>query len=119
MEDYEKDIDGRRFYLNLKDAQGCFNQIEITLSHLFRIKHPVLQDRTYSDCLYEFLDSRNYLRRDIIEVGCGLGDLAANLIERDQKRGAIESYTAFDISPTLLKVTQDRLVGQRQFFELS
>ena len=88
-----KDIDGCSFYLNLVDPNLTFNNIEITLAHLFRKKMQILGNHNYSDCLYQFLQKRNHIKRDIIEIGCGLGDLALNLLKpKENVKYDINSY---------------------------
>lgn len=110
MEDYLKDIDGRAFYLNLVDPNLTFNNIEITLAHLFRKKMQILDNRNYSDCLYQFLQKKNYIKQDIIEVGCGLGDLALNLLKPERNvKYDINSYVMYDISPSLIETEHRRL----------
>jgi len=105
-----KDVDGREFYLGELNPFETFNRIEITLSHLFREKMPVLSGRNYSDCLWDFVCEHGLYRPNVIEVGCGLGDLALNVIQRASNMGyPIESYVMYDISESLLNFEQQRL----------
>jgi SAM-dependent methyltransferase len=110
MEEHLKDINGRAFYINLIDPNLTFNNIEITLAHLFRKKMKVLGNRNYSDCLYQYLKKKNYIKQDIIEIGCGLGDLALNLLKTGENvKHDINNYVMYDISPSLMDVERERL----------
>lgn len=104
------DIDGKIYYTKDIDPHAVFNKLEITLSHLFREKMAVLGNRTYSDCVFEFLKRRGYSRPAVVEVGCGLGDIALNVLAAgNRKRFGIEKYVMVDISPELLRVQRERL----------
>lgn len=104
-----KVIDGRDFYINMLDPNVNFNKTEITLSHLFRKKLAVLGNRNYSDCLFNYLHSRNILRPQIMEVGGGLGDVAFNLLNAARDNGyKINEYISFDISLSLLNAQKTK-----------
>lgn len=105
-----KDIDGKVYYTKNIDPLAVFNKLEITLSHLFRKKIGVLGNRTYSDCLFQFLERKGYLRPTIVEVGCGLGDIALNLLGASgESFSEVDKYIMVDISPRLLEVQRQRL----------
>lgn len=105
-----KVIDGRDFYLGKLNPFDTFNQIEITLSHIFREKTPSLGNRNYSDCMLDFLNRHELYRSQVVEIGCGLGDLAFNFVQRARELDQpIDSYVIYDISPELLRVEQERL----------
>src|SRR4051812_42619071 len=99
MNDSLKDIDGSLYYTQDIDPQAVFNRLEITLSHLFRGRMEVLGNRNYSDCVVDFLIDRGHLRPSILEVGCGIGDLALNLLASCAERGCpVTHYSMVDIS---------------------
>lgn len=106
------DIDAQDFYKNPLDPFLTFNRNEITLSHLFRAKMPILGNRTYAECLYHYLNIHGYIRPQIIEVGCGLGDIALGMLSIAEKESASDlKYILYDISPTLLDYAMERLIG--------
>ena len=115
-----KDIDGRNFYLGPLNPFQTFNQTEINLSHIFRNKTPVLGDRTYSDYLFDYMNQQGYLRAEVIEIGCGLGDLALNYLNAlDRYSGPIIHYRMYDISPSLIEIDRNRLGDRVQDYILA
>ncbi len=92
----------------VEDAEAQFRDVETTLSHLFRDPHPLLQGGTYAQRLTESLVQRQLLgadTRDVLEVGAGLGTLAAGILTtlRDAHPDVYDplAYTICDLSPAL------------------
>lgn len=91
----------------LTDAQRQFDQIETTISHIFREPHVALDDRSYGQAFCDWLITSGQMKSSckIIEIGCGLGYFAKAILDRleavypDIYDGL--SYTLFDLSPEL------------------
>jgi len=105
------------------DAPRQFSEVETTLSHLFRDPHPALGGASYGERLADALVERGLLgpgTRRILEVGGGLGHVAAGLLGRlrDGQPDVFEgvSYTVFDLSPAL-RAAQGELLTDRGLSE--
>jgi SAM-dependent methyltransferase len=103
-------------------AQHQFDHKETTLSHLLRVPHPVLartpesgarELRTYGQALADVLLARGAITGAvrILEIGAGLGYVAADVIRRLRDAGHEVSYTIVDLSPALAEAQQQRLAG--------
>ncbi len=100
----------------MEDAEAQFADVETTLSHLFRVPHPLLRGATYAERLADTFWMRGLFGpqvRRIVEVGGGLGHLAAGLLT-DLKTRAPEvyaqlDYTIVDLSPALRRAQEARL----------
>jgi hypothetical protein len=57
-----------------------FDEVETTVSHLFRRPHPALQGRTFGRALHDALSARKLLdAHQVVELGGGAGFVAAEL----------------------------------------
>lgn len=76
-----------------------FDNVETTISHLFRFPHPALGGRTYGEALADGLAARGLLPSDapLCEVGGGLGSVGAEIAGR-----AGLPWISLDLSPRLL-----------------
>ncbi len=92
----------------IDDADVQFDEVETTLSHLFRVPHPALGGATYASRMADALVNRGLATADtqaMVEVGGGTGLFAAGLL--DTMRSAHPTiydglhYTIVDISPIL------------------
>jgi len=91
----------------LTDAQRQFDQIETTISHIFREPHVALDKRSYGQAFCDWLIASGRIGSSckIIEIGCGLGYFANAIL--DHLETAYPdiynklSYTLFDLSPEL------------------
>src|SRR5690606_26561687 len=84
------------------DAQ--FDHQETTLSHLLRVPHPALRDRTYGEALIDALIARDAIPDGhvrVLEVGAGLGYVAQHVIARLRDTGRTVEYTIVELSPAL------------------
>lgn len=91
----------------LTDPQHQFDQVETTISHMFREPHAALNDRSYGQAFCDWLIANKRINPPcrIIEIGCGLGYFANALLDHLQTAypDAYDqlSYTLFDLSPAL------------------
>jgi|GEM_PF-1981585 len=91
----------------LTDPQRQFDQIETTISHMFREPHTALDNRSYGQAFCDWLVASGQLKSPckIVEIGCGLGYFANAILDRLQGEypGIYDglSYTLFDLSPEL------------------
>jgi hypothetical protein len=92
------------------DAFRVFEHHEATISHAFRSPHPFLGGRTYGEALYRAVRREGRVRR-VLEIGGGLGDLAAGFLgARTRDRSARPAqYTLLDVSPKLAAAQRRRL----------
>jgi SAM-dependent MidA family methyltransferase len=100
----------------VEDAEAQFETVETTLSHLFRDKTPLLDGENYASRVIDLLAERAHLHSDtqqIVEVGAGLGDFAAGVLERIRDTHPLVydqlQYTSVDLSPALRARQQRRL----------
>jgi SAM-dependent methyltransferase len=108
----------------LRDAQRQFDQIETTISHIFRQPHVALDNRSYGQAFCDWLVASGRLKSPckVIEIGCGLGYFASAILDRlqatypDIYEGL--SYSLFDLSPELQSAQKSRCsrhAGKTQF----
>ncbi len=103
-------VDARNYYAHLADPERNFNEVEVTLSHIFRDRSAGLNNRNFSEALLRFLDEQDLVTDDIMEIGCGLGDIARNLLVALAHNGRrLPVYSLVDISPALLTVQRSKL----------
>lgn len=93
---------------HVEDAESQFRNVETTLSHLLRHPNPLLAGGTYADRVVAVLIERGFLgaqTRRIVEVGGGMGTLAAGVLARLRADHPVIydalSYTIVDLSPAL------------------
>jgi len=91
------------------DSGTQFEEVEMTVSHLYRDPHPALDNMSYGARFARVIMDKGGLREDmkILEVGCGTGIFGREFL-REVKRSAPAiygslGYTFLDISPVLLK----------------
>lgn len=98
------------------DPAQQFDDVETTLSHLLRVPTPLLGGSTYAERITEALLQRGLVgpgTRRILEVGAGIGDVAAGVLgtlrEREPALFAGLAYTILDLSPALREAQAERL----------
>lgn len=94
------------------DAKEQFDHQETTLSHLLRIPHPALSNRTYGQTLVDALIGRGAIpdgRVRVLEIGGGLGYVARHVIDRLREKGRTVEYTIIELSPVLAAAQKERL----------
>jgi SAM-dependent methyltransferase len=99
---------------DIANAEEQFEHRETTLSHLFRIPHPALAGRSYSQALIDALIARGGLperRIRVLELGGGLGYVAHDAIARLRGAGREVDYTIVELSPVLADAQRKRLAG--------
>ena len=115
-----------RYYAEeVRDATAQFDDVETTLSHLFREPHPALGGQTYGARMAgALLDGGSLPDRleSVVEVGGGLGFFAKAFLEelmaRVPERTENLAYRIVDVSPVLAAAQKERLgsLGQRISF---
>jgi SAM-dependent methyltransferase len=97
----------------IADADAQFEHQETTLSHLLRVPHPALGGRTYGAALVDALAARGTTRSPlrVLEIGGGLGWVAAAVIGALGDRGVAVDYTIVELSPALAAAQRRRLAG--------
>ncbi|HSD88014.1 MAG TPA: SAM-dependent methyltransferase [Kofleriaceae bacterium] len=102
------------------DAKDQFDHQETTLSHLLRIPHPALANRTYGQALVDVLVGRGAVpegRVRVLEIGAGLGYVARHVIDRLREKGRTVEYTIVELSPALAAAQKERLGGSATWIE--
>jgi len=102
------------YYREVGDARAQFDEVETTLSHLFRVPHPALGGRTYGQALVDHLAARELLpieRIRVLEVGAGLGFVAQAVHAALRARGLEVDYEIVELSPALAAAQRERLAG--------
>jgi SAM-dependent methyltransferase len=96
----------------IDDAQEQFDHQETTLSHLLRIDHPALAHRSYGAALVDALGARDRLpiagKVRVLEIGGGLGFVAAAVTRALQARGLDVEYRILEIAPALAAAQRAR-----------
>lgn len=91
-----------------------FERIESTLSHIYRVPHPVLRGKSYGEAFLSSLWELKPLVEGcrILEIGGGHGDISRDLLKTLQKTKpnvfSTLTYVIYDLSPELIK-TQRKL----------
>ncbi len=97
---------------DVTDADAQFDHQETTLSHLLRVPHPALKNRTYGQALVDALVARGSVpdgRVRVLEIGAGLGYVARDVIARLKETGRTVEYTIAELAPALANAQQDRI----------
>jgi len=103
-----------RYHLSeISDPFHQFEAVEMTVSHLYREPHPVLDGKSYGARMAQGLLESGEIRSGsrILEVGCGTGIFGREFL-RELKQASSSlyksiSYTFFDISPALSQSQQE------------
>lgn len=101
-------------------ADEQFDHQETTLSHLLRVPHPALRDRTYGEALIDTLIARGAIpdgRVRVLEIGAGLGYVAQHAIARLRDKGRTVEYTIVELSPALAAAQRERLGDSATWIE--
>jgi SAM-dependent methyltransferase len=105
---------------DITKADDQFDHQETTLSHLLRVPHPALGNRTYGQALIDALLARDAIPLGtvrVLEIGAGLGYVARDAIERLRERGRIVEYTIVELSPALAVAQRERLGSDATWIE--
>lgn len=85
-----------------------FDEVETTISHLFRVPHPALGQKTYGGALFAALASRGLLAGgEVTELGGGTGELARSVL--DAPGAPALAWRFVDLSPRLLEAQRARV----------
>jgi SAM-dependent methyltransferase len=93
----------------IKDPFRQFEEVEMTVSHLYRKPHVALQGKSYGARFALTLIEGGALRQGmrILEVGCGTGIFGREFLSavREDRPGIYDTlgYTFFDLSPVLAR----------------
>lgn len=125
---FEKDglFDLRDYHSKqIEDAAAQFDEVETTLSHLFRVPHPALGGQTYAQRMTAALVQMGLLGPQtsaVAEVGGGTGFFARGLLEtlsaEHPEVMAGLSYRVVDISPALQASQRTQLAAFEPHVEL-
>src|SRR5262245_53883149 len=99
---------------DVSDANEQFDHQETTLSHLLRVPHPALANRTYGEAVVDALLARGVVpqgRVRVLELGAGLGYVARHAIDRLRAAGRTVEYTIVELAPALAEAQRARLGG--------
>jgi len=98
------------------DATQQFDEVESTLNHLFRVRHPALHGRDYPGQMLHTLLQRGMLRGPaplVVEVGGGTGSFAEGFLQalREEAPELVAGlrYRIVELSPTLAAAQRARL----------
>jgi protein-L-isoaspartate O-methyltransferase len=99
----------------IADAEAQFDHQETTLSHLLRRPHPALAGRSYGAALVDALAARGLLPATgpvrILEIGGGLGYVAAAVATALAARGLAPRYEILELSPALAAAQRERIAA--------
>jgi SAM-dependent methyltransferase len=99
----------------IANADEQFDHQETTLSHLLRLPHPALGGRTYGEALVDGLAAKGTIpaagRVRVLEIGGGLGFVAAAVTRALQTRGLDVEYRILEIAPALAAAQRARCAG--------
>lgn len=89
-----------------------FDDVEATISHLFRRPHPALGGRSYGEALFDALRARGLLERgEVIELGGGAGFVALAMQGAARREGLRLTHTFIDLSFTLARLQARQVPG--------
>ena len=88
-----------------------FDEVECTISHLFRWPHPALAGRRYGEALLQGLAARGIGpgSSGVVEIGGGAGHLAEAAFRGEAGPFTGARWTSLDLSPALLAAQRLRL----------
>lgn len=91
-------------------VQLRFDEVETTISHLFRRPHPALGGRSFGGALHAALRARGLLIDDTVwELGGGAGFVAAAMVAAGKAEGRPLRYGFLDLSRNLLAVQRQQV----------
>ena len=92
-------------------ARRRFDEVECTISHLFRFPHPALGGRRYGEALLTAIAGRGIRpgRSGVVEIGGGAGHVAEAAWRGDAGPFTRVRWTAVDLSPALIGAQQRRV----------
>ena len=105
---------------DITEAAAQFDHQETTLSHLLRVPHPAIAQRTYGEALADVLVTRDLVpegRVRVLEIGAGLGYVAHDVIARLAAGHREVEYTILELAPTLAAAQQQRLGSTATWIE--
>jgi ubiquinone/menaquinone biosynthesis C-methylase UbiE len=97
--------DVHKYHLKtIKDGEEQFDRIESTVSHLYRVAHPILDWKTYGQKLYASIKGEKEIESGItiLEIGGGAGNVSADILSELKKEGIDADYIIYDLSPALI-----------------
>lgn len=97
------------YHRGIDDAASRFDLVETTINHCFGEPHPALGGRRYGEALADAFRARGWLGPELLEIGCGTGELAAAFLARSGLEPG--RYTRLDASPALLAAQALRAPG--------
>jgi ubiquinone/menaquinone biosynthesis C-methylase UbiE len=98
--------DVHKYHLEtIKDGSEQFEKIESTLSHIYRIPHPILRNQSYGQAFYKKIKEIKEIVSDlrILEVGGGMGSISSEILSELKKEKKDAEYVVYDLSPALIK----------------
>ncbi|NVB83213.1 MAG: methyltransferase domain-containing protein [Kofleriaceae bacterium] len=104
----------------ISNADDQFDHTETTLSHLLRVPHPALANRTYGHALVDALAARGAIPEGnvrVLEIGAGLGYVARDVIARLRATGRTVDYTIVELAPALAAAQKQRLGADAKWIE--
>ena len=92
-------------------ARRRFDEVECTISHLFRWPHPALGGRRYGEALLQGIAALGIGpgQSGVIEIGGGAGHIAEAALRGDAGVFSRARWTSLDLSPALLAAQRLRL----------
>lgn len=91
----------------IKDAAMQFEQKESTLSHLYRIKHPALGNKSYGEAFFSKIKKIKSFNSNeksrILEIGAGVGYFSKDFMLCLKRENTSASYFICDLSLELIK----------------
>ena len=87
----------------IKDAAVQFEQKESTLSHLYRVKHPALGNKSYGEALFSKIRKNIKDGARILEIGAGLGYFSKDFLLCIKREKISAGYFICDLSPELIR----------------
>ncbi|RMF90299.1 MAG: class I SAM-dependent methyltransferase [Methanobacteriota archaeon] len=98
--------DVRAYHLKgITDGAVQFDRVESTLSHLYRVPHPILNGQSYGQALLRRIEEDTPIAQGmrILEVGGGLGNISRDIMAELKERGVEAEYLIYDLSPALIR----------------
>jgi ubiquinone/menaquinone biosynthesis C-methylase UbiE len=98
--------DVQRYHLKtIKDGIEQFDRIESTLSHLYRVPHPILNGQSYGQSLYKGLNELKEIKPGsrILEIGGGMGSISTEILKKLKEERLGADYIIYDLSGGLIR----------------
>ncbi len=103
--------DVKKYHFAIAEGYQQFETVESTLSHLYRVPHPIFNWKSYGEALFDKVKELKEVKKGcrILEIGGGHGDISKNILSTAND----VFYAIYDLSPELIRSQRKLHKGAR------